>query len=86
MASTWEGIIHPNTLYSPKELGGAKGEKRGILAMSYSSIIRDIVDNPRYARYVSAKYNERGTYRSNIQILGLGVIQYLEDNRLDRVA
>jgi len=73
----------PDRLYSVKELGGTKRlEKRGLLAMSYDSVIRKIVNNPRYQMWISASKNR--TRRSNIQIMGRAVIQWFRDNMLAR--
>ena len=82
-SATFPFGFDPDRPYRVKELGGTKRlESRGLLAMSYDSVIRKIVNNPRYGKWISATPNR--TRRSTIHIMGQGVIQWLEDNRLDR--
>jgi hypothetical protein len=91
MTSRWEAIIDRNRLYSIKELGGCKygeteDDRRGILSMSYDSVRRKIVDDPRYASDITGDWNARRTYRSNIQIPGWVVIDWLERHTLAEAA
>jgi hypothetical protein len=83
MRSDWERLnIKPNELYRPKELGGKGWGQKGLLGVSYDTVIREIVDNPKYSASIVGTWNKARTYRSNIIIPGWVAIQWLEDNKL----
>lgn len=86
MLFEWNGSIDKARFYRVKELGGKGRSQRGILGISYDSVIRKIVNNPLYADSITANWNEERTYRSNILIPGWVVIRWLDDNRLSRAA
>ena len=77
------GMFYEFRPYTVAALGGPKTEKGmpreyGLLeGMSYDGVLRKIVNNPRYAQWVHANKNK--IRRSNIEIEGRGVIQFLID-------
>jgi hypothetical protein len=46
MAPEWGDLIHAKLLYRPKELGGKGKGERGLLGISYDTVIRIFEDMP----------------------------------------
>ena len=82
----WQSVVERDRLYRPKELGGKSKPEKGILGISYDSVIRQIVDNPRYADSVVATWNAKRTHRSHILIPGWVVLRWLADHSLGKAA
>jgi hypothetical protein len=94
MSPEWNLLIDRLTLYRPKQLGGkkqkgdlkGKAPERGLLGISYDTVIREIVNNPKYRDDVKGKWNPAHTHRSCILIPGWVVLQWLEDNPIPKAA